>query len=203
MKSALKSDPAVVVVMDMDDVNRKIENFSYALKLVVDGELDVATANQHIQYYDLWALRTGRELERCRHLPAAASCRLQRDFKLPEEFKWLSDLSFNLLRSVQKSNSYANVEYTEVVSAFGGVAVYDARTAAASVDAYAGTTADGFEVCEHVPLHEHIVKSGGKVGIVRSFTNTGWDDRISREVRIYGIVLLSLLLGIVLGAAVN
>jgi len=185
---ALQADPLVVVVMDMDDVNRTVKNFTDALQLVAQGKLTVASANQKLQYYDLWALRSGREHERCRHLPAAVYCHIQRDFRIGEERFWLSEISFNLIRSIRKSNTFG---YTEVVSAFGGLAIYDAASVKASVSAYSGVTDDGFEVCEHVPFHEDIVRKGGHIGIVHSFINSGYDDRLLHEISVYTIVVLS------------
>ena len=55
--------------------------------------------------------------------------------------------------------------------------------------AYSGVTVHGFEVCEHVPFHEDIVRKGGQIGIVQSFINTGYDDRILHEISVYAIVV--------------
>ena len=79
----------------------------------------------------------------------------------------------------------------DVVSAFGGLALYS-NPHNLPANAYKGADDDGFLLCEHVPFHEKIIDSGGRVLIDTRLINSGMDLRIKEIAR--KIVFASLLI---------
>ena len=137
-----------IVNMDLDDVNQNI-NFNEIYNIFKKTESwDVLTANQKI-YYDYWALRTN-----------------DRDINIFGSDT--VDLPFSLEKYFQKTGD----KYQEVLSAFGGLAIYKYNIIK---DCYYDSD-NGLD-CEHVIFHKKIRNlNNGRIFIDRDLLNSGPHD---------------------------
>jgi len=142
-----------LVILDLDDANNKgtfvnsIEsNFNF-------DNWDVLTGNQKDTYYDIWALREKNTIMND----------LFRDVTNEED-------RGKILNKLQHPNPFSKTELTEVVSAFGGIAIYKLSSIPEDCN-YNGLYPDGQEKCEHVDFHKCIKDNGGKIYINPYFLN--------------------------------
>jgi len=163
--------PDFVVVVDFNNLNNQLSCES------VDScwersDWDVCAANQAGHYYDIWALR--------------------HEFWSPndcwDQFHFLSSLG------IRKDKAYAlsingrmlkissNLEWIEVDSAFGGIAIYKAEILQDAF--YVGSAEGGGMICEHVTLHSKLRENGFKIFINPRFINFAYTDH-SKNTRIW------------------
>jgi len=166
-KNPFYKDIDYVIVADLDGMNDLIteEAFLSCWKHDVWG---VCTANQRGPYYDIWPLR---------HKDWSPNdCWSQYEFLVHHNV------------SVQKSKFAAvysrmieideSLNWIEVESAFGGLAVYR-RDALCDVQ-YIGLNEDGEEMCEHLSLNEQIRAKGYRIFINPKLINTGYTRHTRR-----------------------
>jgi len=149
----------VVLVMDLDEVNHQIDidSIGPALERMRNDAWAAMFPNQQIEYYDRWALRTGREDPRCRTKPWLY-CPVLTSFGLP------------FGGAIPRTAAPVAVE-----SAFGGFGFY--RQAAVGQCRYNGM-GRSVEDCEHVAFHACIRANSDNGGlyIVPSMLNTKADS---------------------------
>jgi hypothetical protein len=158
-----------VVVADLDGTNNLLTQ--EAVQSCFENNLwDVCTANQSEYYYDIWALRhpawcPGDCWEQYRYL-----------------MKFAESLDQQTLNSIKYAAVYskmihipADADWIPVNSAFGGLAIYK-KEVLISKQNYVGLNANGEEMCDHVSLHENIIKNGFKIYINPKFINTGFTE---------------------------
>jgi hypothetical protein len=163
--------PDFVAVVDFNNLNKELSRESVD-SCWEKSDWDVCTANQAGHYYDIWALR--------------------HEFWSPNDC-W-NQFQFLLSLGVRKDKAYAlsingrmlkissNLEWIEVDSAFGGIAIYKAETLR---DArYVGSTESGGMICEHVTLHSMLRENGFKIFINPRFINFTYTDH-SRNTSIW------------------
>jgi len=163
--------PDFVVVADFNNLNKKLSCDS------VDScwervDWDVCTANQTGRYYDIWALR--------------------HEHWSPNDC-W-SQFHFLLSIGMRKDKAYAysingrmikipkTLDWIEVDSAFGGIAIYKAETLQDA--SYVGTSEVGGMICEHVTLHSKLREKGFKIFVNPRFINFAYTDH-SRNTRFW------------------
>ena len=155
--------------LDMDDRCR-FDVPSVKLCLSRAREWDIATANQSIEYYDRWALRTaamgdmydGRShcIIGYGHLPASAGSVCDASV-VPPIGRWFPGSGVDGLRTFPRDAPYYAVQ-----SAFGSLAIY--KTWLLRGARYTGVKPGGAHVpeCEHVPFHAAIADMFPGVRIV-------------------------------------
>ncbi|MBS0474218.1 MAG: hypothetical protein JSR28_03595, partial [Proteobacteria bacterium] len=148
-----------VIVADLDGVNATIERSALESGWNTAEPWDGLTANQNGAYYDVWALRH----------PAWSPNDCW------EAVRQLTPL-FGARKACQMAVYGRQVRLpstgglVEVESAFGGLAIY--RTEAFVAGHYDGLTADGREICEHVPFHAAMRAAGFRIFINPQMLNT-------------------------------
>lgn len=154
------------VNLDLDNVTENLDVESVRLCLSRADEWDIATASQTQDYYDHWALRTvdfgdshGGEPYCIKHshivAPPDAKCSSR---TLADWFPHKTELR-------GKRAFAADGPYYEVLSAFGGLAIY--KTSLLRGARYSGTKETGdVPECEHVPFHAAIRAKFPRVRIV-------------------------------------
>ena len=157
-----------VVVADLDGVNNLLTK--ECVHSCFEKDIwDVCTANQHGNYYDIWALRhpiwnPGDCWEQFRYLNQFA--------KNPQD-------SANLLYAAVYSKMIVipmDAEWIEVTSAFGGLAIYKRETLLDINHKYIGLNKDGIEVVDHASLHFGIIQNGYKIFINPRLINTDYTE---------------------------
>ena len=156
----LYTDVDYVVMADLDGINTELSPESFESCWHRD-DWDACFANPDGSYYDIWALR--------HPLWSPNDCTAQNKF-LNE---YSSDLEGNLYASVlsRMITIPREAEWIEVDSAFGGLGIY--KKAILQAGQYAGVTAQGEEVCEHVPFHAQLKAEGARLFINPRFINAG------------------------------
>lgn len=151
-----------LVVVDMDDVNVRpieIEGFERAAThLESDPKIAAAFTNQRGAYYDISALRHPT------WCPTDCWGEVERR---PHWLSWGAAVVWYLHR--RQITIPATARPIPVQSAFGGMAIY--KIAALRGCRYAGSTAEGATICEHVPLHAGIAARGGQLVIAPTLQN--------------------------------
>jgi hypothetical protein len=152
-----------LVVADLDGVN-SILNVNAIRSINVRTDWEGCTANQTGGYYDIWALR--------------------HEFWSPNDC-WLAERSLiNLGMNRFKAQEAAvygrmirippNSNWIPVDSAFGGLAIY--KSDAVVGLRYAGLTATGTEICEHVSFNFEFKRRGGRLLINPKMLNDSWNE---------------------------
>lgn len=145
--------PTYVIVMDLDDVNEKLQSSDVSSCFAISGNWGAIGANQTLMYYDLWALRTFDDWmpydcwkwERERGEKGYAYCVGSRLHTLP-----------------------ANADLIEVISCFGGFALYKTEIILGGI-----VTPRYFGVgCEHVSFNRGIRHNGGAILIAPFLLNS-------------------------------
>jgi len=150
------------VIADLDGVNSLI-NREAVLSCWIRDDWDVCAANQKAAYYDVFALRHSTwspndcwkfeaSLKKLGVHPVLAKERAvyQRQRVIPPLTQWI-----------------------EVDSAFGGLAIY--KVGILGDAKYQGKLSDGSVVCEHVPFHESLKRSGARIFVNPLFINGAWN----------------------------
>jgi hypothetical protein len=144
-------------MMDLDGINRSLTRRA-VLSCWNHDNWDVASANQPLRYYDLWALRSTGWVE-------------QDIWKAMEDENLAGGLNSDkktylkeLTRSISRNSPPIRVE-----SAFGGLAIYTTESFLAGE--YRGLDSSGHEICEHVPFHAQISGNGYQIYIIPSLIN--------------------------------
>jgi hypothetical protein len=158
-----------VAMMDLDGVNRGLTQTAILSAWSYSG-WDAVTANQPLRYYDIWALRADAWSEgdcwrEYTSLLNAHSPRKAKRIAITQKMRSPSPKSKPI----------------EVRSAFGGLAIY--RIDAFLSGQYAGVDENGEEVCEHVPFHEEITKSGYRIFLLPSLINLSWRNQIVIQIK--------------------
>lgn len=73
-----------------------------------------------------------------------------------------------------------DVEWIEVSSAFGGLAIYKRETLLDSNSKYVGLNSEGVEIVDHASLHLGIVQNGYKIFINPKLINTDFTEHSIR-----------------------
>ena len=152
-----------IVVADLDGINSELT------REAVDScwsrrDWDVCTANQRGAYYDTWALRHSKwNAGDC-----WAQARFLRQYGI-SRFCATYAAVYSLMIQVPGDS-----DWIEVISAFGGFAIYRKDTILSS--RYQGLDATGREVSEHVFLHETISSNGGRIFINPALINGGFNE---------------------------
>jgi hypothetical protein len=167
-----------VMIADLDGVNASIERAALESGWASAEPWDVLTANQDGKYYDIWALRH------------AHWC--------PDDC-WESARQLAPLFGPRKANAMAvhgkqvrlrtSAGLIEVDSAFGGLAIY--RTEAFLAGRYAGMTADGREVCEHVSFHAAMRSQGFRIFINPAMINASAADHSANFVLRHALTFIA------------
>ncbi len=155
------------VVADFNRSN-KLLNRDAVRSCFVRNDWEACTANQDGPYYDIWALR--------HELWQPNDCWRQLDFfkkyiSFPEKALFMS-VNSKMLR-IPKNSSWIQVD-----SAFGGLAIYKSHLAKNA--RYSGISSQGYPICEHVPFHQQISKSGNRIFINPQLINVGVNDHSQR-----------------------
>lgn len=151
LDEARQLDPTnegLLLMMDMDDVATKgtlAATIHTCFHFSFDS-WDALTTNRRFVYYDIWALRIRQHIE----FDFAEMRRKTRSME--------GDLKYYLrfLRRIRKSD-----RLLPVLSAFAGAALY--KMSALSGKHYIGLGPEGGEVCEHLSLHEQMIREGRKI----------------------------------------
>jgi hypothetical protein len=155
------------VVADFNRSN-KLLNRDAVRSCFARDDWDACTANQNGPYYDIWALR--------HELWQPNDCWRQLEFykkyiSFPEKALFMS-VNSKMLRIPKNSL------WIEVDSAFGGLAIYKSHLAKNA--RYSGISTQGYPICEHVPFHQEIRKSGNRIFINPQLINIGVNDHSQR-----------------------
>ena len=162
-ENAMYGDVDYVAVVDFDGVNSLLSSLAVdSCWLIEDWE--VCTANQAGPYYDIWALRHS--------IWAPGDCWLQYHFLVSHGLS--ADAArfaavYSKMIQINPNSGWLRVE-----SAFGGLGIY--RRSALQKGRYLGVNEIGTEICEHVSLHEEIIKRGGRIYINPSLINADFID---------------------------
>jgi hypothetical protein len=149
------------LMVDMDDVLQS-DKFSFngvyscIQEMEKDSTLGALGAVVDGPYYDIFALRNKECNYNCWEMV----------FKHKDELTWDGAVE-KYVNSHKKNYSSSEVSTIEVESMFGGASVY--RNDVWLKVKYSGTTSDGKEVCEHVPMNAMIKSLGYKVALNPSF----------------------------------
>ena len=163
----LETDPLLtncsyVVVSDLDGVNTLLTR-SAVMSCWTRDDWDACMANQAAPYYDIYALRHPEwSPNDCWHYESE-----------------LRSKGMNPL-SARRKAIYSRMitidpksEWLPVESAFGGLAIYK-RELFDNVR-YSSILPNGNHVCEHVTLHQQMIRRGAKLFINPSLINLGWN----------------------------
>lgn len=129
------------IVLDFDDVIRKLEVAPFLTIFGQTYEWDALFANQRGLYYDLWALRTYDNW-------MSYNC-----WEAADWLPWEVVFGAKCRRSVPKE------KVIPVISAFGGLAIYKQASLAGCF--YYGYK-NHRECCEHVHLHKQMINNHHK-----------------------------------------
>lgn len=145
-----------VINIDLDNVNYEINLEEIYNSFFISDVWDVITANQKDVYYDYWALRT-KAYDRNIFAPG--------EFYKPTFFK-------RYFPNLKSSKKEFNKSLREVISAFGGLAIYKYHIIKGCFyDSDNGTD------CEHVLFHKCIrSKNKGRIFINPRMLNSGFDN---------------------------
>jgi hypothetical protein len=155
-----------VIVADLDGLNRKISSDGFESCWAHD-DWAVMTANQTGPYYDMFALRH----EMWSPINPLAQYEFLSSIDKRRRRNWATSVRRKMLRVP------TTLEPIEVVSAFGGFAVYS-RDALLGAK-YNGLSADGAEDCEHVSLHQQIRSKGHRILINPKMINAHYTEHSS------------------------
>lgn len=167
----------LVVVADLDNVNKKLTRNSISRCLALD-EWSVCTANQRGPYYDIYALRA----------KGWSEIDINREH---DHLKSLGKSPFmNFYLSVIRKMFRKRGSHPFLVdSAFGGCAIY--KASALLNHRYIEFDEEGLLQCEHVGLHNSMNKSGAKIYLVPTFINANWTQNSwSAIIKLIGLLLL-------------
>ena len=157
------ADVEYVVVADFDGVNSLLSSQAVNSCWSHEG-WSVCTANQEGPYYDIWALR--------HEVWSPGDCWAQYHFLinhgLPQDASRFAAVYSKMIKIPQNST------WLKVQSAFGGLAIY--RKSVLQEGAYIGLDKFGAEVCEHVSLHDKIIRSGFDIYINPRLINADFID---------------------------
>jgi hypothetical protein len=129
---------------------------------------DACFANQSGRYYDVWALR--------HPLWSPNDCWQQHAFF--RKFYRFPELALNASVRNRMIHIPRNSDWIEVDSAFGGFGIYKHETYL--LGSYTGITSENLPICEHVPFHEGLRKSGKHLFINPQLINTHSTDHSQR-----------------------
>lgn len=154
-----------LAVVDLDGVCGSLT--SEAVKSCFGGReqyWDVCCANQSGPYYDIWALR--------HPLWSPNDCWQQARFL--ERFGFSAQRARQMSVGNRMITISPKADWIQVISAFGGCAIYKSHTLTDLK--YSGLDETGDEICEHVEFNRQIVRNGGRIYINPRFINSGWND---------------------------
>lgn len=163
--------PDFVVVADFNNLNKELSCESVG-SCWERSDWDVCAANQTGHYYDIWALR--------HEYWSPNDCWNQFNFLLSLGMR--KDKAYALSINGRMIKIPSILDWIEVDSAFGGIAIYKVETLQDVL--YVGTTVKGGMICEHVTLHSKIRENGFKIFINPRFINFTHTDH-SRNTRIW------------------
>jgi len=165
-----------VLVADFDGVNKKFTKKS--LHSCWDRtNWSVCTANQAGPYYDIFALRKDKWVDK--------DCFLNYQELITQG----RSHSYAFYKSiVSKMFKSRDSEWIQVESAFGGVAIYRKKELLSST--YSAFDEYGRKQCEHVSLNRKIVKLGGKIFINPKMINSGITSNAIRAVIKFCLLLI-------------
>lgn len=153
-----------VVVVDLDGVNKLIDQDSVESCWRVNIDWDGCFANQSAPYYDIWALR--------HPLWMPNDCwevvRFLKNLDVNSVFAADGAVYSRMIKILPES------EPIQVVSAFGGMAIYKKEYFLKGY--YKGVDLEGNPICEHVHFNKLLVESGAKLFIIPSLINSGWNE---------------------------
>ncbi len=177
-----------VVVTDLDGVSDQLTEQGL-LSCWARDDWDVCTANQRGPYYDVWALR--------HKTWSPNDCWSQYRF-LTEHGLSVNESLFAAIHS-RMIKIDENLDWIEVDSSFGGLAIY--RRKALDGSQYVGLDDEGEMVCEHVRLHAALRAHGGRIFINPGLINTGYTShtkkllllsRIRRKIKaLWGVTIIN------------
>ena len=150
-----------VIVADLDGVNDQLTEQAL-LSCWARDDWDVCTANQRGPYYDVWALR--------HKTWSPNDCWSQYKFLTKHGLSTNESLFAAIHSRMIKIDE--NLEWIEVDSSFGGLAIY--RRKALEGTQYVGLDDEGEMVCEHVQFHATLKSKGGRIFINPKLINTGY-----------------------------
>lgn len=160
--SARYQDVDYVLVSDTDGINDLVEA-AHIDSCFTRDDWDVCASNRRGPYYDIFALR---HPDWCPG-DAASQVRFLTSYGVSDE-KAAEAAVFSRMITIGQDSPWIEVE-----SAFGGMAIYRAATLRRTADRYTGVHPSGTEVCEHVPFHEGLRRSGAKLFINPAFVSGG------------------------------
>ncbi|MBK8108790.1 MAG: hypothetical protein IPK42_25470 [Betaproteobacteria bacterium] len=142
----------LVLMADFDGINDRVDETAI-LSCWARDDWDVCAANPAGPYYDIWALRH----------PLWSPNDYKSGYRFLVEHGIAAEAALQATVLSRMVTIDPRVPWIEVDSAFGGLAIY--RRSALLGLRYAGLSADGQEVCEHVAVHEQIRTAGGRIFI--------------------------------------
>ena len=158
-KEAMKNNFDLLIVIDLDNVISDLlpESIISCFNKELIDDWAMVGANQTVNYYDLFALRTFDDWMpfdwlKCRDIEGKSH-----QYCLDDRFKTISQ----------------NEKPIQVKSCFGGLAIYK-RKYLDNCDYGKGFQMNGdkkMEFCEHVDFNEGIINNGGKIYINPKFIN--------------------------------
>jgi len=165
------------VVADLDGVNEKL-TAEAIISCWKNTDWDVCTANQAGPYYDIWALR--------HETWSPNDCWKQYSFLrkygvTDSRAKGISIFSRMITIPIDS-------EWIQVVSAFGGLAIYRSEILTADIN-YSGIDASGNQICEHVAVHEKLTNSNYKIFINPRLINTNVTEHSSTYLRSNSLII--------------
>lgn len=171
-----------VVVADLDGVNSKLNSKKISKILQFEKYWDVLTCNQTGPYYDIYALRAFGwvEYDCLLEVNRAHEVLIQRWKSTTNKGIFVRMKHNYQINQLRKSLIYSRMKFIpvwskpiQVVSAFGGIAMYKPRVFLR----YDYTQDSGaLPECEHVTLHKKLTIENGRIFIFPSFTNGGWNE---------------------------
>jgi glycosyltransferase involved in cell wall biosynthesis len=165
-----------VAMMDLDGVNRNLTRKAF-LSPWSHSDWDVATANQSLLYYDLWALRAKGWSE--------GDCWVEYNL-LTQQMSQKKAKKMAITSKMKKIPRRSKP--IKVESAFGGLGIY--RMEAFLSGNYAGLDSTGNELCEHVPFHADLVENGYRIYIFPQLVNMNAFSQIINLIKDFSTRLL-------------
>jgi len=165
--NVLYKDMDYVIMADLDGMNDLITEEAF-LSCWNKEDWDVCTANQRGPYYDIWPLR---------HRDWSPNdCWSQYKFFVKNGLS-VKQAKFAAIYS-RMVEIDEHLDWIEVDSAFGGLAVYRRETL---LDVhYIGVDESGEEICEHLSLNAQIKSKGYRIFINPKLINAGYTRHTKR-----------------------
>lgn len=183
----------IVVVADLDGINRRMMKLSARVAISRLAKWDAIFATQLLGHYDILALRMQERISLdCFSAIQGELNKVEKEF-LPRKTKSIGFRKYLHEDYLRKKYIYSNMKRfpltggpREVQSAFGGLAIY--KTAIFREFDYSLMEGINANECEHVSLHTKVIKSGKRIAVDPIFINSVFNAYITNRLFVVRIL---------------